>query len=273
MAIIAILTDFGLKDGNVGVMKGVIWSICPQAQIADVSHTVHPQDVREASLILSRSTPYFPDGTVHLAVVDPGVGTGRRGMAAQIGSSYFVGPDNGIITYWLERTRRAGDPEKFLNLDRPQFWLPEVSHVFHGRDIFAPAAAHLASGLALRHLGTPFHDPVLLSLPRPVHRGHSWTGEVIHIDHFGNVTTNIRQEQLADAMAAKEQIGVSIGGIQIAGLVDTFGERPQGALVALIGSTGNLIVSVVNGDAAAQLKVGLGDPVQATLPSTANGLR
>ena len=253
------MTDFGTKDGNVGVMKGVIWGICPDARIADVSHMIGAQNVREAALILARSTPFFPKGTIHLVVVDPGVGTARRPLAARIGSAYYVGPDNGAVTLWLESARAEGSALEFVRLDQSVYWLPQVSHVFHGRDIFAPVAAHLAAGVALRALGSPVDDPVVLELPRPRRFRNRWEGEVIHIDHFGNVASNIRAEDLGDALLEKELMRVRIGSTRISGLVNTFGERPAGEAVALLGSTGNLIVSVVNGNAAVSLGAAVGD--------------
>lgn len=259
MPTIAIMTDFGTKDGNVGVMKGVIWGICPDARIADVSHMIGAQNVREAALILARSTPFFPKGTIHLVVVDPGVGTARRPLAARIGSAYYVGPDNGAVTLWLESARAEGSALEFVRLDQSVYWLPQVSHVFHGRDIFAPVAAHLAAGVALRALGSPVDDPVVLELPRPRRFRNRWEGEVIHIDHFGNVASNIRAEDLGDALLEKELMQVRIGSTRISGLVNTFGERPAGEAVALLGSTGNLIVSVVNGNAAVSLGAAVGD--------------
>ena len=262
MTIITLMTDFGLKDGNVGVMKGIIAGITPQAQIIDLSHLISPQNAPEAALILLRSAPYFPAGTIHTVVVDPGVGTKRRPMVARLGDQYFVGPDNGIITMLLDRLEAQGQSWAGYDLDRPQYWLSQVSHVFHGRDIFAPAAAHLAAGVTLEELGTPFSDPVRLPLPQPERSPTGWRGEVIHIDHFGNVASNIRIEN----MQKDEKATVSLCGVDIQGMVDTFGERPDGALVALFGSTGNLIVSVVNGDAAQRLSVKIGDEVKVTLP-------
>jgi S-adenosylmethionine hydrolase len=266
MSVITLMTDFGIKDGNVGVMKGVIWNICPDAQIADLSHMVGPQNIKEAALILARSAPYFPKNTVHVVVVDPGVGTKRRPMAARIGDWYYVGPDNGIITLLLERAKQENWHCEFIELDKPQFWLQNVSFVFHGRDIFSPAAAHLAKGVALNQLGTAFSDPIQIQLPKPQRTETGWRGEVIHIDHFGNIASNIRIENLGEAIQRKEKIVVRIQGIEINGMVDTFGERPVNDLVALLGSTGNLIVSVVNGNAAAKLGVKVGDPLEAIVP-------
>lgn len=265
MTIISLITDFGLKDGNVGVMKGVIWGICPQAQIADLSHTIQPQNVPEAALILFRSAFYFPDDTIHMTVVDPGVGTERRPIAAQIGPQRFVCPDNGLLTMVLERAEKEGWLVEIVHLDKPQYWLKEISHVFHGRDIFAPSAAHLASGVPLRDLGTHIHDVVKLALPIPQRAQNGWRGEVIHVDHFGNVASNIRVEHLGSELGHKERIVVRVGGVEIRGLVNTFGERPKGELIALMGSTGNLIVSLVNGSAAARLNAKVGDSFEAIL--------
>ncbi len=263
MPILSLMTDFGIKDGNVGVMKGVIWNICPEAQIADLSHMVGPQNIREAALILGRSVPYFPKGSIHLVVVDPGVGTARRPMAARIGDAFYVGPDNGTITVLLDRAVAEKQPTEFVQLEDPKYRLPVVSHVFHGRDIFAPAAGHLAKGVPLTTFGRSFTDPVRIDLPKPVRSAQGLRGEVIHIDHFGNVASNIRVEDLADVLARRDGITVRLDGAEVKGLVDTFGERPNGDLVALFGSTGNLIVSVVNGSAAQRLSTKVGDTFEA----------
>jgi S-adenosylmethionine hydrolase len=262
MTVITLMTDFGIKDGNVGVMKGVIWGICPTAQISDLSHVVPAQNIREAGYILVRSVPYFPKGSIHVVVVDPGVGTQRRPMAAHIGDWFYVGPDNGTITGWLERANDEGWRTEFVELNRPQYWLQDVSHVFHGRDIFSPVAAYLANGVPLRELGSSFSDPIRLELPKPEKSDHGWKGEVIHIDHFGNVSTNIRVENLGDTMKEKENITVRLNGIDIKGMVNTFGERSVGELIALIGSTGNLGIAVVNGNAQQRLGTKIGNRVE-----------
>jgi S-adenosyl-L-methionine hydrolase (adenosine-forming) len=262
MTVVSLMTDFGIKDGNVGVMKGVIWNIAPGAQISDLSHMIAPQNIREAALILARSAPYFPENSVHVVVVDPGVGTARRPMAAKIGTQHYVGPDNGTITLLLERAEQEGWACEFVELDKPQFWLEKISHVFHGRDIFAPVAGHLASGIPLADLGTRFLDPVRIALPKPEQTERGWRGEIIHIDHFGNVASNIRIEQLAEALTHMDKITVTLAGEAISGMVNTFGQRQPGDLVALLGSTGNLIVSVVNGSAAARLNVKVGDEIK-----------
>ena len=255
MSIITLLTDFGLKDGNVGVMKGVILRIDPEAQIIDLSHLIPPQNVAEAGLILARSMPFFPVGSIHVVVVDPGVGTARRPFAARIGSQFVVGPDNGFITQILERAEARKEIVSFIHLDKPEYWLPEISHVFHGRDIFAPAAAHLAAGAGLHDMGKPFNDPVRLMPPQLVKTPRGWQGQVIHIDHFGNISTNIRQEHLGVVPGAT----IRLCGIEIKGMVNTFGERSSGELVSLYDSTGNLLVCVVNGSAAERLQAKVGD--------------
>lgn len=260
MPIVTLTTDFGLKDGNVGVMKGVIWRFAPQAQIADISHLVAPQNVPEAALVLRRSAPYFPEGSIHVLVVDPGVGTSRWLLAGRLGKMFFVGPDNGAVTLLLEYTENRGETTTFVHLDRPEYWLPEVSHVFHGRDIFSPVAGHLAAGTPLDKLGTMIDDPVRLALPRPERTPHGWRGQVIHIDHFGNIATNIELIHLA----GRKVETVSLGGVNIDGMVSTFGERPPGELISLFGSTGNLLVCEVNGSAASRLNVRIGDVLEVT---------
>lgn len=263
--IISLTTDFGTKDGNVGVMKGVIWGIAPQARIADLSHQISPQNVAEAAWVLGRSAPYFPEGSVHVVVVDPGVGTARRPIAARLGPQRFVGPDNGVVTRLLVWAERQGHPVAFVHLDRPEYWLPEVSDVFHGRDIFAPVAAHLAAGVPLQQVGTPIDDPVRLALAEPQREGGRLRGQVVHIDHFGNIATNVRREHLGEV----HRVRVRLRGVEVPGLVRTFGERPPGELIALYGSTGDLILSVVNGSAAARLGAQVGDPVEVVLEEAA----
>jgi S-adenosylmethionine hydrolase len=265
MPFITLMTDFGIKDGNTGVMKGVIWGICPEAQIADLSHLVGAQNIREAAFILARCAPYFPKGTVHVVVVDPGVGTARRPVAARLGDWFYVGPDNGTITALLERVERQDSPREFVHLDKRKYWLDEVSFVFHGRDIFSPVAAHLARGVPLSDVGTPISDPVRIELPKPKRTDSGWQGEITLIDHFGNISSNIRVENLGDALKNKEKINVRIAGREILGMVDTFGQRPVGELIALLGSTGNLIVSVVNGNAAEDLGAKVGDGIEAVV--------
>jgi len=258
MTVITLLTDFGDLDGYPGVMKGVIWTIAPQVQIADISHSISPQNVFQGALTLARSAPFFPPGTVHVAVVDPGVGTHRRPLAMKLGEHYFVGPDNGLFTLVLERAELLGVMVDIVHLDQPDYWLPDVSRVFHGRDIFAPVAAHLSSGVSIEILGTPIINPVRLPVPKPVNNGTGLLGQVIHIDHFGNLSSNIHKDLFTQTRA----VAVNIKGKTIDGLVSTYGDRLPGSLVALIDSSGYLSISLVNGDASESLHTTIGDPVE-----------
>lgn len=253
--IITLTTDFGLRDGFVGVMKGVILNIAPQAQIVDISHDIGPQNVREGAFVLSRQSLYFPRNTVHVVVVDPGVGTTRRPIAARIGSHYYVGPDNGVLTILYEKAEEEGWPLHVVHLDKPQYWLKEVSYIFHGRDIFSPVAAHLAAGVPLEDLGRPIDDAVRLHLPKPALQGKAWHGEVVHIDHFGNVASNIHRDNIGEAVVQ----AASVGGTRVPDWVKTFGERPAGALVCLYSSIDFIIISEVNGNAAVRLSAKVGD--------------
>ena len=255
---LTLTTDFGLKDGNVGVMKGVIWGIAPHCRIADLSHEISPQNVQEAALILLRSAPYFPRETVHVVVVDPGVGTERRPIAARLGNQNYIAPDNGVLTLLLELAEKKGETVEFIHLNNPRFWRQDISHVFHGRDIFAPTGGHLAAGVPMVAMGSPIDDPVRIDFPRPKPTQNGFKGEIIHIDHFGNISTSIRIED----MGWVEHIQVDVGGFKIPGLYRTFGELPPGKLMALYGSTGSLIISEVNGSAAARLSAQIGDPIK-----------
>jgi S-adenosylmethionine hydrolase len=257
-SIITIMTDFGLRDGFVAVMKGVILGLAPDVHLVDVTHLISPQNVREAGAVLSRSAFYFPAGTIHIFVVDPGVGTARRPIAAQIGHQRFVGPDNGALTMVLARAKRGAWPVEIFKLDQPRYWRPEISNIFHGRDIFAPVAAHLAKGVPLAALGSPIIDPVLLPLSPSEHTPHGLRGEIIHVDHFGNIATNIRADDLADL----GEVTVRVRNAEMHGLVRTFGDRAPGELIALINSVGELAVAVVNGNAGQRLEARVGDVVE-----------
>lgn len=255
---IVLLTDFGIKDGNVGVMKGVIHNILPDAQIIDLSHSIRPQNIREASLILTRTYRYFPAQTVFVIVVDPGVGTARRPIAVEMYGYHFVLPDNGLLAPLLEQARQEQQPYTIVNLNNPQYWLENISNVFHGRDIFAPVGAHLAAGTALIELGDIIDDPVEIQFAKPAFTPDGLLGEVIHIDHFGNISTNILKKHLGE----RTRLTVRLRGLEIPGLFKTFGEQPPGELIALLGSTDYLIISEVNGSAAERLQAQPGDPVE-----------
>ena len=258
MKIITLTTDFGLRDGYAGVLKGVIWSIAPDAQIADITHEISPQNVMEGALTLGRVAAYFPPGTVHLGVVDPGVGTNRRPIAARLGGQFFVGPDNGLFTTLVVRAEKEAQAVEVVHLSRSDYWLTEVSNVFHGRDIFAPCAAHLANGMPLGMLGEVISDAVRLELPAPIRLENGWRGQVTSIDHFGNLSTNLDRQTLSEMLVGR----VTIGKATIKDLVRTFGEGNPGQLVAMIDSSNALSIALVNGNAAEKLHARIGDIVE-----------
>lgn len=259
MTVISMTTDFGAADHEVGVMRGVIYGIAPQAKLADLSHDIPPQDVLQGALILAQCAPYFPAGTVHLAVVDPGVGTARRPIAGRVGDSFIVGPDNGLFTLLFEQAEEQRKPIKVVHLDQPAFWLPVISRVFHGRDIFAPVAAHLANGVALEALGTVISDPVRKPIPEPTKTKHGWSAEVISVDAFGTLNLNVRADQLTGS-----RVTAVVNGKRITEYVKTFGERPPGTAVLMIDSSGWLSIAVVNGNAAIKLGASNRTPVEIT---------
>ena len=258
MPVITLTTDFGIKDGFTGVLKGVIWGICPDAQIADITHTVSPQNIFEGAMALYRAVPFFPAGTVHIAVVDPGVGTKRRPMAAGLGGQFFVGPDNGLFTPEIEDAEQKNLPVEFVHLNNPEYWLPAVSLTFHGRDIFAPVGAHLAKGIDLIRLGTSFSDPVRIPLPKPERTAEGWNAHVTIIDIYGNITTDL----LADQLEGRTEISFHIRGREIKGIVESYGWRSPGDLVTLMDSEGYIEIAEVNGSAGKTLGALPGDPVQ-----------
>ncbi len=255
MPIITLTTDFGLSDSYVAAMKGVLLSIAPQATVVDITHQIAPQNVREAAYVLATALPYFPPGTVHVAIVDPGVGSARRPMAAQVSNYTLVGPDNGVFTYALP----AGQPAACVHLDNPAYWLPHVSRTFHGRDIFAPVAAHLALGTPLQALGAPIDDPVRFTVQPPQRElGGSLRGQIVHVDRFGNLVSNIPGDWLAGRFWT-----VRIAGQQVVGPSLTYAEAAPGQLLSLVSSDGTLEVAVRDGSAAARLGVAAGEPIVA----------
>ena len=257
MTIITLLTDFGDKDGFTGMMKGVILSIAPDVHIVDLTHQVEPQAIRQGAFLLSQAVPFFPAGTIHLAVVDPGVGTDRRPMALRLGDQTFVGPDNGLFTLVIQNASAQGFPLQAVVLDRPEFWLPEVSNSFHGRDLFAPVAAHLAKGWRLSDVGSPLPEPVRLSFPLPQPVEDGWRGEIMTIDHFGNLITNLSPNHIPTG----EGVCVTVGESVIRGIARTFGEHDPGELITMTDSSGYLSIAVVNGNAASRLNAHIGDAV------------
>ena len=256
--VISLTTDFGQLNGFVGVMKGVIWGIAPEAHIADITHDIPPQNVRLGAYALWRVVPFFPPGSVHVAVVDPGVGTQRRPIGAKIGDQQFILPDNGLITPILEDGESAGQQVEIVHLNNPEYWLPEVSQTFHGRDIFAPTGAHLAHGVPLQALGDRIIDPVRLDFSRPIKTVNGWEAHITIIDVFGNLTTDLPAQNLRNT----DTVSFRLKSFEIEGLVHSYGHREPGELVALIDSEKYVEIAVVNGSAAKETGAQIGDVVE-----------
>ncbi len=258
MPVITLTTDFGQQDGFVGTMKGVILGICPAAQIVDITHDIPPQNVLAGAFALGRAYSFFPAGTVHVAVVDPGVGTARRPLAARLGEYFFVGPDNGLFTPVYEDAEKNGWPMEFVHLANERYFLPNVSRTFHGRDIFSPAAAHLAAGVSLADLGPALRDPERIPLPKPERIPAGWRAHVTVVDRFGNCATDLP----AAAVAGSGSVTFRLRGREIRGLVSSYGHRQPGDLVALVDSENFVEIAVVNGSAAQALGAQVGDVVE-----------
>jgi S-adenosylmethionine hydrolase len=254
--IITLTTDFGIGGPYVAAVKGVLLEMAPGVQIVDVCHTISPQNILEGGFVLANIVDAFPAGTVHLVVVDPGVGTDRRLMAVLAAGQWFVLPDNGLIT----GVTRSRQPEVVREITNPAIRRAVVSATFHGRDILAPAAAHLALGRAPEELGPPHSKFITLRNFEPSADDQGFVGEVIFKDTFGNLITNIHADRLAET--PPESWEVEIAGERIQGIVRTYGERPAGALVSLVGSSGWVEVAVVNGDAGRHLTAGAGTTVR-----------
>lgn len=250
--LITLLSDFGAHDAYVGIVKGVILGLCPDARLVDLTHAVPPQDVRAAALLLHSAAGYFPAGTIHVAVVDPGVGSERAAVLVQTPGATFIGPDNGLLEY--AASRRGID--SIVGLTRSEYHLPRVSRTFHGRDVFAPVAAHLANGVAPESFGAPRAALVPLGLPAPLTSSAGIEGEVIHIDTYGNLVSNVTVEELAAFHAPS--LSVSIAGCASIPLVSTYADVEPDAVLALIGSWGHLEIAVRGGSAARRLGVGRG---------------
>ncbi len=247
--LVTLTTDFGSRDGYVGALKGVILSRCPDARIVDIAHGIEPGDVAAAAFVLAESAPYFPPDSVHLAVIDPGVGSARRALAARIGAQRYVAPDNGLLTRVLARERGG----RAVALDRPAYWQPAPSAVFHGRDIFAPVAGALAAGTPLDAVGSALPLEALVRAPWPTQRrtGEDWLGEIVYVDHFGNLISNLIPEG-APADGSVELCGRRIAAVR------GYSDVAPGELLALVGSSGLLEVARRGGSAADGLGVARG---------------
>jgi hypothetical protein len=280
--IITLTTDFGFADAYVAAMKGVILGINPEAKIIDICHSIKPQNITQAAFILSTAYPYFSEKTIHLVVVDPEVGTERRAIILKTPLAYFVAPDNGVLSYVIgqslakpvmekgtvslrEKTKPGVDIE-VVAITNPKFWRSPVSATFHGRDIFAPVAAALSLGFSPIEFGEPIDSVWVLPLPRSSQGSDGMlVGHILHIDNFGNLITDIKSDNLT---LKAEDITIEVGGQLIFGLSGTYAEGSE--LLALIGSSGYLEISLNGGSASSLLDVRMGDEVRLRRQSGAN---
>lgn len=252
-ALITLLSDFGTRDAYVASMKGVILALNPEAVLLDLSHEIPPQDIRAGALVLATASPYFPPGTVHLAVIDPGVGGSRRGLAARCRGQFWVGPDNGLF----HPVFTQAEDLTIVSLENPAYFRPQVAATFHGRDIFAPVAAHLSLGVDLAQMGPAIRDPATLHLPVPEFTPQVVRGEIIYVDRFGNLVSNLDGAAL-QVWLGPAAIHLEVGPVTIRRLVRTYADAGPGEFLALIGSHGYLEIACSQGDAARRLGAGVG---------------
>jgi S-adenosyl-L-methionine hydrolase (adenosine-forming) len=259
--IITLTTDFGLRDHYVSAMKAVILGINPGVRLVDISHEIEPQDVMAGAWVVRSAVDFFPEGTVHLVVVDPGVGTDRNPVALELDGQLFVGPDNGIFS--LISSQKSCSVYKLTNRE---FWRNSTSHTFHGRDIFAPVAAHLANDVPLGQLGEPLEELVTYRWATPIADKAGIQGWVVHIDHFGNLISNIPEELIRDTIGMR-RMKIYVGNTIIHEIVPSYGYVEEGDPVAYIGSSGMLEVAVNKGDASEMLSVRKGAQISIVLQS------
>lgn len=255
--IITLLTDFGLRDEYVACLKGVILGLNPQALLVDLSHEVPPQDIQAGAFVLAAAAAYFPAGTINLAVVDPGVGTSRRGLAARGRGQFWVGPDNGLFHLIF-----AGQTDiEIVSLENPVYFLSQVSPTFQGRDLFAPVAAHLSLGVELQRLGPAVADPVRLPWPAPVCSAEMLRGEIIYVDRFGNLVSNLAADTFHSWLKGGN-FQIKVGTVTLTKLHRAYGEMAPGEVLALVGSHGFLEIACARGSAATRLRGAVGRPLE-----------
>ena len=264
MTVVTLTTDFGVRDPYVAEMKGVMLGLVPDVRLVDITHDVDSHDVVGAALILEAAIAFFPPGTVHLAVVDPGVGTARRGLVVTTETASFVAPDNGLLTPIF--TRGAW---RAFELSAADLRLPRVSRTFHGRDVFAPAAAHLVRGVVPERFGPALDDPVRLPWPEVHALGGAVAGAVVHVDRFGNLITSIAADTVE---GLGREASIHIAGRHLP-LVGTYADLPRGGAGALIGSSNRLEIAVREGSAAVLLHARRGTPVAVSRTATARKAR
>jgi len=253
MTIVTLTTDFGFSDGFVGIMKGVILGRAPDVRVVDVTHGIPPQDVLAGALTLRHAVPYFPAGTIHVGVVDPGVGTARRPLCVETAAGFLVGPDNGLFSL----AAPADAIRRIVHLTDERFFLSPRSATFHGRDVFAPVAAALATSTPPAALGSIVEDMHRLDVPEPSVDGRAMHGQVIYVDHFGNLVTNVT----SGALSKSADVSIRLRAAQLRGIAPSYGTARSGELVAVVGSWGLLEIAVRDGSARDRLGAGVGEPV------------
>ncbi len=263
---IALMTDFGLRDSYLGIMKGVIYSMAPHVNIIDLTNDIQPQNFKEAAFVLNNAVEFFPKETIFLCIIDPGVGTSRNSVAMKAGDYYFLSPDNGLLSYVIKKFQ----PEGIYSLNNSKYFLPDVSSTFHGRDIFAPVAAHIANGTDISEFGERISPISLISLPDPqcfLDSQGIWHGEVLHIDRFGNIITSLKASTLGldYKNLTKQNLRwiVESSNIKITFLHQTFGDVNVGSFLAYIGSSGFLELGIREGNAAEASGIVVGQNVYA----------
>lgn len=247
MPIVTLTTDFGHRDPFVGIVKGVVLGICPDARLVDLTHEVAPGDIEGAALAVEQAVGFFPPGTIHLAVVDPGVGSARRALGVEASVGVFVGPDNGLFSFVF-----AGPEWRAVSLEAPAYRLPDVSRTFHARDVFAPAAAHLACGADLARFGPRVLEPVRLPRRGWRREGDSVIGEVIEWDRFGNLLTSVTTEAV-ECLGSPSDVVVFVDGRRVGGVAPSYSALPEGTIGAIFGSSGRVEIFARNADARALL--------------------
>lgn len=259
--LITLTTDFGYRDPFVGIMKGAIATINPRAQVVDLTHGIRPQDIMAGALTLRHAVPYFPRGTIHVAVVDPGVGGARRAILIQSAGNYFVGPDNGVLSLAVA----GASPNHVVELSNAAYQLKATGSTFHGRDIFAPAGAHLSLGVPPEAFGAQLSSFVELCLPEVRRDGRRWESEIIYIDGYGNLFTNLGEGDLTGVPAG--DICIAVGSTMIEGIKKSYDTVEAGRLVAVWNSWGLLEVAVNTGSAQQLCNAKIGDRVIVTAAS------